>query len=58
MHERHTVVEAYDVVFDVVGLLGAQLREHRLYHPAMPGDSLGPDLIQLCQTAAAMVSSR
>jgi hypothetical protein len=45
VHERHTVIEAHDLVFDVVGVLGTQLREHRLDQPDVLGDSLGPDLV-------------
>jgi hypothetical protein len=34
------------------------LCEHRLDQPDMLGNSLGSNLVQLCQMAAAMVSSR
>src|SRR5260370_19085799 len=45
MHERDPVVEAHDLVLDVVRLLGMQLREHRLDQAYVLGDGLGPDLV-------------
>src|ERR1700751_1812756 len=45
MHERDPVVEAQDLVLDVVRLLGMQLREHRLDQAYVLGDGLGPDLV-------------
>ncbi len=45
MHERHPVGQAHDLVFDVVRLLGMQLREYRLDQADVLGDGLGPDLV-------------
>src|SRR6266566_6851081 len=45
MNERHPVGQAHDLVFDVVRLLGMQLREHRLDQADVLGDGLGPDLV-------------
>ena len=45
MDERDPVVEAHDLVLDVVGLLGMQLREHRLDQADVLGDGVGPYLV-------------
>jgi hypothetical protein len=45
MDERDPVVEAHDVVLDVVRLLSMQLREHRLDQADVLSDGLEPYLV-------------